>query len=231
MRRSRSALRMAVTYPRAGNLGGGGFMVIHRARRRGHHDRLSRDRAAGDQRQERFSTRRATPTRKNRAIRRSPSACPGTVAGLALALEKYGSGKFTLADLIAPAIALARDGIEVADDTADIVADRARPARALAATAQDLPESPTARCSRRATAWSRPNSPRRSKRSPQDGPRAFYEGADRGKDRRRGAGGRRRHDRRRSQSLSRRSNASRCAAPIAATTSSRCRRRRRAASR
>ena len=36
---------------------------------------------------------------------------PGTVAGLALAHEKYGSGKFTLAQLIAPAIALARDGI------------------------------------------------------------------------------------------------------------------------
>ena len=38
---------MAVTYPRAGNLGGGGFMVIHSRRRRGRRDRLSRDRAGG----------------------------------------------------------------------------------------------------------------------------------------------------------------------------------------
>jgi len=38
---------------------------------------------------------------------------------LALALEKYGSGKFTLADLLRPAIDLARDGIDIADDGAD----------------------------------------------------------------------------------------------------------------
>jgi gamma-glutamyltranspeptidase/glutathione hydrolase len=44
---------------------------------------------------------------------------PGTVAGLTLALEKYGSGKFTLADLLQPAIDLAREGIVVTDDTAD----------------------------------------------------------------------------------------------------------------
>src|SRR5262249_6295245 len=43
---------------------------------------------------------------------------PGTGAGLALALEKYGSGKFTLAQLLQPAIALARDGFVVTDDLA-----------------------------------------------------------------------------------------------------------------
>ena len=40
---------------------------------------------------------------------------PGTVAGLALAEEKYGSGRFTLADLIAPALALAREGMAVTE--------------------------------------------------------------------------------------------------------------------
>jgi gamma-glutamyltranspeptidase/glutathione hydrolase len=44
---------------------------------------------------------------------------PGTVAGLALAHAKYGSGKFTLADLIAPAIDLAQKGFPVEDDLAD----------------------------------------------------------------------------------------------------------------
>ncbi len=44
---------------------------------------------------------------------------PGTVAGLALAHEKYGSGKFTFAELIAPALALARNGFMVEDDLAD----------------------------------------------------------------------------------------------------------------
>jgi gamma-glutamyltranspeptidase/glutathione hydrolase len=44
---------------------------------------------------------------------------PGTVAGLALAERKYGSHKFTLAQLIAPAIKLAAEGFEIGDDIAD----------------------------------------------------------------------------------------------------------------
>jgi gamma-glutamyltranspeptidase/glutathione hydrolase len=44
---------------------------------------------------------------------------PGTVAGLAMAEQKYGSGKFTLADLIAPAVDLAQSGFPIEDDLAD----------------------------------------------------------------------------------------------------------------
>jgi gamma-glutamyltranspeptidase/glutathione hydrolase len=44
---------------------------------------------------------------------------PGTVAGLALAEQSYGSGKFTLAQLIAPALALARDGFTLGYGAAD----------------------------------------------------------------------------------------------------------------
>ena len=44
---------------------------------------------------------------------------PGTVAGLALALERYGSGKFTLAELLKPAIEAARNGLPLQDDMAD----------------------------------------------------------------------------------------------------------------
>src|SRR5258708_34581045 len=48
---------------------------------------------------------------------------PGTVAGLALALEKYGSGKFSLAEILKSAIALARDGFALTDDSADTLPD------------------------------------------------------------------------------------------------------------
>jgi gamma-glutamyltranspeptidase/glutathione hydrolase len=110
---------MAVTYPRAGNIGGGGFMLIHL-------DKDNRD-IAIDYRETAPSA--ATPTMfldakgdpdpvKSRDSGLSVGV-PGTVAGLALAHRKYGSGKFTLAELIAPAIKLARDGIDIEGDTAD----------------------------------------------------------------------------------------------------------------
>ena len=47
---------------------------------------------------------------------------PGTVAGLALAARKYGSGRFSLAELIAPAIELAQHGFDVEDGLADSLA-------------------------------------------------------------------------------------------------------------
>jgi gamma-glutamyltranspeptidase / glutathione hydrolase len=120
---------MAVTYPRAGNIGGGGFMVIHRA---SGEDTTIDYREAAPQAINEKSFLDAQGNADPQKSRDSALAIgvPGTVAGLALAAEKYGSGRFTLADLIAPAIALARDGIAVADDTADTLPrDRARLAR------------------------------------------------------------------------------------------------------
>jgi gamma-glutamyltranspeptidase/glutathione hydrolase len=110
---------MAVTYPRAGNIGGGGFMVIHLAK--GHRD------IAIDYRE--MAPSAATPTmfldaQGNPDPMKSRDSglavgVPGTVAGLAMAEQKYGSGRFTLADLIAPAIRLAQQGFPVEDDLAD----------------------------------------------------------------------------------------------------------------
>jgi gamma-glutamyltranspeptidase/glutathione hydrolase len=114
---------MAVTYPRAGNIGGGGFMVIHSVER--HED------VAIDYRETApaASTPRMFlgPDGKPDAAKSRDSALaigvPGTVAGLALALENYGSGKLTLAEILQPAIDLARNGIVVADDSADTLPD------------------------------------------------------------------------------------------------------------
>jgi gamma-glutamyltranspeptidase / glutathione hydrolase len=120
---------MAVTYPRAGNIGGGGFMVIHRA---SCEDTTIDYREAAPQAINAKSFLDAQGNADPQKSRDSALAIgvPGTVAGLALAAERYGSGRFALADLIAPAIALAREGIAIADDTADTLPhDRARLAR------------------------------------------------------------------------------------------------------
>ena len=63
---------------------------------------------------------------------------PGTVAGLALAHRKYGSGKFSLAELIAPAIKLARNGFAVEDDIADSLPQARDAAGALAVDSADI---------------------------------------------------------------------------------------------
>jgi gamma-glutamyltranspeptidase/glutathione hydrolase len=109
---------MAVTYPRAGNIGGGGFMVIHLAN--GQDTTIDyRETAPAAINAKSFLDAQGNADPQKSRDSALAIGVPGTVAGLALAERKYGSGKFTLADLIKPAIALARDGIAVADDTAD----------------------------------------------------------------------------------------------------------------
>jgi gamma-glutamyltranspeptidase/glutathione hydrolase len=113
-----TGLAMAVTYPRAGNIGGGGFMVIHRAN--GEATTIDyRETAPAAVTAETFldANGNADPAKSRDSA--LAVGVPGTIAGFAMALEKYGSGKFTLAQLIAPAIRLARDGIAVEDDTLD----------------------------------------------------------------------------------------------------------------
>jgi gamma-glutamyltranspeptidase/glutathione hydrolase len=110
---------MAVTYPRAGNIGGGGFMVIHLAE--GNRDVAIdyREVAPAATTRDIFLGPDGKPD-QNRSLNSALGiGVPGSVAGLALALEKYGSGKFTLAELLKPAIALASNGIKVTDDIAD----------------------------------------------------------------------------------------------------------------
>ena len=63
---------------------------------------------------------------------------PGTVAGLALAHQKYGSGRLTLAQLIAPAIALARNGFIIEGDLADTLASATAAIRALAVVGENF---------------------------------------------------------------------------------------------
>lgn len=110
---------MAVTYPRAGNIGGGGFMVIHSTE---HNEDIAidyRETAPAATTAQIFLGADGKPDPAKSRDSGLGIGVPGTVAGLVLALEKYGSGKFTLAQLLEPAIVLARDGFIVTDDVAD----------------------------------------------------------------------------------------------------------------
>src|SRR3954470_4495956 len=107
---------LAVTHPQAGNIGGGGFMLVHLA---GRNETIAidyRETAPAAATRDMFLGPDGTPDPKKSRDTGLSVGVPGTVAGLALALARYGSGRFALADLVAPAERLAREGIPVEDD-------------------------------------------------------------------------------------------------------------------
>ncbi len=105
-----TALAMAVTYPSAGNLGGGGFMVIHPGDNRSAVTVIDYRETAP------AAARRTMFTRKDSWYSHKAVGVPGTVAGLALAHQKYG--KLPWKDLVAPAIKLAEDGFVIDEQLA-----------------------------------------------------------------------------------------------------------------
>jgi gamma-glutamyltranspeptidase/glutathione hydrolase len=113
---------LAVTFPNAGNIGGGGFMVIHLATKNQQIAIDYRETAPAATTPDIYLDARGEADPKKSRDHGLGIGVPGTVAGLAHALEKYGSGKFKLADLIRPAIALARDGSPVSADLAESLA-------------------------------------------------------------------------------------------------------------
>jgi gamma-glutamyltranspeptidase/glutathione hydrolase len=110
---------LAVTLPRAGNLGGGGFMLVHMAKTGETVAIDYRETAPAAATRDMFLDSKGEPDPQKSRDSGLSVGVPGTVRGLALALERYGSGKFTLADLVAPSVKLAREGIVVEEDLAD----------------------------------------------------------------------------------------------------------------
>ena len=115
-----TAFALAVVHPTAGNIGGGGFMVIRFA----------------DGRATTIDFRETAPLKAHRDMYLKPDGTvdadksqigylavgvPGSVAGLCLALQKYGSKP--LARVITPAIQLAEQGFLVTDDQAESFAE------------------------------------------------------------------------------------------------------------
>lgn len=110
---------LAVTLPRAGNLGGGGFMLVHVAKTGETIAIDYRETAPAAATRDMFLDSKGDPDPAKSRDSGLSIGVPGTVRGLALAHGKYGSGKFSLAQLIEPAVRLAREGIPVEDDLAD----------------------------------------------------------------------------------------------------------------
>ena len=105
---------MAVTLPRAGNLGGGGFMLIHLAESSEMIALDYREKAPQAATREMFLDENGEVDPQKSRFSHLAVGVPGTVAGMVLALEKYGT--IPLARALKPAIALAQNGFPVSED-------------------------------------------------------------------------------------------------------------------
>lgn len=103
-------LALAVTWPSAGNLGGGGFMLIRKAD--GTAEAIDyRERAPLDAAPDMYLDAQGTVVKGLSTEGYKAVAVPGTVAGLALAHQRHGKLKWE--ELVEPARRLAAEGFEV----------------------------------------------------------------------------------------------------------------------
>jgi gamma-glutamyltranspeptidase/glutathione hydrolase len=101
-----TAFALAVTYPAAGNLGGGGFMVVYP----GGSDKP----VVIEYRETAPAAATKTMYKKNESIYTHRAVgVPGTVRGLALAHQKFG--KLPWKELVLPAVKLAEEGFVIDD--------------------------------------------------------------------------------------------------------------------
>ncbi|CAI2718987.1 gamma-glutamyltransferase [Nitrospina watsonii] len=102
---------LAVTLPRAGNIGGGGFMMIHLAKTGETVVIDYREKAPAAAHRDMYLNADGSVNRRLLEAHHLASGVPGTVAGLARAHKQYGSLPWK--DLVAPAIQLAEHGIPI----------------------------------------------------------------------------------------------------------------------
>lgn len=110
-----TAFALAVTHPAAGNLGGGGFIVAYLADRKEVVTVDFRERAPKASTETMYLGPNGLPTPGHREGPRA-AGVPGTVRGLGLAHAKWGRSRW--ADLVKPAVKLARDGFPVTETLA-----------------------------------------------------------------------------------------------------------------
>ena len=118
-----TAFALAVVLPYAGNLGGGGFAIIHN---KADNKTLAldfRETAPASAHPDMFLDSSGTPIARMSVESTASVGVPGSVAGLLAALER--SGTMPRHEVIAPAIMLARDGFEVTPTLASLLSSHA----------------------------------------------------------------------------------------------------------
>ena len=114
-----TALALAVVLPRAGNLGGGGFMMIYSEEQNKTIAIDYREMAPLGATRDMFLDKKGNYDRKKAQFSLLSAGVPGTVSGLHYALTKYGT--FSWSKVIEPAIKLAKEGFIVPHDLSSIL--------------------------------------------------------------------------------------------------------------
>jgi gamma-glutamyltranspeptidase / glutathione hydrolase len=113
---------LAVVYPQAGNLGGGGFMLVRRADGKTHFIDY-REKAPAAASANMYLDARGDVIADASIVGYKAIGVPGSVAGMVYAEKKYG--KLSLERVMAPAIKLAEEGFAlVAEDARDLREDK-----------------------------------------------------------------------------------------------------------
>jgi gamma-glutamyltranspeptidase/glutathione hydrolase len=164
-------LALAVTWPEAGNIGGGGFMLIRRADGRAevidYRERAPLAATGGM-----YLDKDGNVIDKASSVGYRAVGVPGTVAGLALALKRHG--KLSWQDVVEPARRLAAEGFPVSQylargmrEKADLISKHPETRRIFIRDGKYYEEGER---------FAQPELAATLARMKKDGPREFYEG-------------------------------------------------------
>ncbi len=165
-----TAFALAVVYPEAGNLGGGGFLVLHWPD--GTNAALDfREKAPSAASRDMYLGPDGQPTDASITGYRA-SGVPGTVAGLWAAHQRFGSLPWKR--LVEPAIGLADEGFTVDDDLAGSLRDAADRLKSFPASAALFLPGGEPRAT--GSTWRNPELAETLRRIAENGAAGFYEG-------------------------------------------------------
>lgn len=168
-----TGIALAVTLPRAGNLGGGGFMLVYLEKENKTIAIDYREQAPSEAHRDMYLNEKGDVDSKKSQFSHLSSGVPGTVAGLSHALNNYGT--MTWQQVVKPSIELAEQGILVSYDLSENLKSRRAWLTKNEATKKayykeaGVPYEPGERLVQKDLAWS-------LKQLSKHGPKAFYKG-------------------------------------------------------